>query len=63
MTTRKQIDRQSVIIAIVLLCGIFIAGFMAAGCSTRNPEPETLNYSYHGPLLDGTNGVVQPPKW
>ena len=58
--TRRDVIR-TILSAMLFACGI-VCGLHAVGCSTRNPEPVS-DYSWHGPLTDGTNGIVQAPKW
>lgn len=48
----------------VLVFSVLTAGalLMQAGCRSYIYK-EGERYPWRGPLTDGTNGIVQPPKW
>lgn len=44
------------------LC-ILAAIALSGGCKSQAPAGDPALYPWHGRLTDGTNGIVQPPRW
>lgn len=44
------------------LC-ILSAIALSGGCKSQASASDPTVYPWRGPLTDGTNGIVQPPRW
>jgi hypothetical protein len=47
---------------LLALC-IACAAVLSGGCKHGQQSGDPAVYPWHGPLTDGTNGIVQPPRW
>jgi hypothetical protein len=66
MSSRRERERserlwKSAVVIIAAMCFLMV---VFLGCRTNDQEPTfPSGTSWNGPLTDGTNGIVQPPKW
>lgn len=49
-------------LTILLLC-ILSAIALSGGCKSPTSAGDPALYPWRGPLTDGTNGIVHPPRW
>jgi hypothetical protein len=47
---------------IAYCCLVALCSLALSGCRSHSYKAEE-RYPWHGSLTDGTNGIVQPPKW
>lgn len=54
--------KPSTILSLFTLC-IISAIALSGGCKSHSAAADPSIYPWTGPITDGTNGIVQPPRW